>query len=101
MEKLIKLQAFARMFIIRKKYLLKSPYRTKETETYRYFKDNGSDIRSIKFGSDIMNGGGVSNGAYSGRNNNQKAANSQFKFTSTESDYKEKTTLKDIVRKTL
>ena len=65
MEKLIKIQAFARMFIIRKKYLLKSPYRTKETETYRYFKDNGSDIRSIKFGSDIMNGGGVSNGAYS------------------------------------
>ncbi len=48
-----------------------------------------------------MNGGGVSNGAYSGRNNNQKAANSQFKFTSTESDYKEKTTLKDIVRKAL
>ena len=101
MKKVIKIQAFIRRFLIRKKFLLKSPYRTKETEENKYYKDNGSEIRSINIGSDIMNGGGVSNGAYSSRYNNQRAANLnlQLKQTSTGSDDKGRITLKDIVRK--
>ena len=66
---------------------MKSPYRTRETETFRYnFKDTNSDIKSINIGSDIINVQGLlSNGANSNadRNNNRKSFN--FKQTTYES----------------
>lgn len=102
MTKIIKLQALIRGKLLRKKYNIKSTYRAKETETYRYnYKDNNSEIRSINIGSDIINGAGLSNGGNSNRHKyNQRPINfSSYKANS--SDPKEKTNviLQNIVRK--
>lgn len=82
---------------------MKSAYRTRETETFRYnFKDTNSDIKSINIGSDIINVQGLlSNGANSNadRNNNRKSFN--FKQTTYESEEKTKKDLENIVRKYL
>ena len=84
---------------------MKSPYRTKESETYHYnFKETNSDARSINIGSDIINAAGLlSNGANSNRNYSKNAfnINTPFKNTTTESEEKTKIVLKDIVSKNI
>jgi hypothetical protein len=96
---LIKIQSLIRGRLVRKKYINKSTYRTKETETNRYnFKDTNSDIHSINIGSDIVNGAGLlSNGAYINRNNDQRQI-LNFK-NALKSDEKAKIDLQNIVRK--
>lgn len=87
---------------MRKKFVIKSTYRTKETESYRYnIKDNNSDIRSINIGSDLINGAGlISNGGNSYLYNNRNS-NFLYKQKSTESEEKQKLFLQNIVKKYL
>ena len=100
LAKLKKIQAIIKGRLARKKYSTKYLY-TKEIDTSSYNYNNNSKIRSINLGTDIINCGGISNGANSFRNyNNLRRSNiSAYKQNLTEYEEKSKITLQNIVRK--
>ena len=102
MKKIIKLQAVIRGRLVRKKYSTKYLFAKElDIKSFNNYNNNNSEIRSINFGSDIINYGGLSNGANSVRNYNHQRTNnfSPYRPNSSDCEEKPKITLKNIVRK--
>jgi hypothetical protein len=100
LAKLKKVQAIIKGRLTRKKYLMKY-LNTKEVDNRSFNYNNNLEIRSINLGSDIINYGGLSNGANSDRNYNnyQRSINfPAYKQNSLECQEKPKI-MQNIVRK--